>query len=83
MLTGPADPDIGARLISEIQAPELLAMLRSIEKKGHNETTHRTKQRVSQIFRYAIATGRAAREPTQKLRGALTVEVPCCPSSRL
>jgi integrase len=71
MLTELVYPDIGPRPMSEIQATELLAMLRSIERKGHNETAHRTKQRVSQIFRYAIASGRAARDPTQDLRGAL------------
>jgi integrase len=64
-------PRIGSRPVAELQAPELLAMLRPIEKKGHHETAHRTRQRVSQIMRYAIATGRATRDPTQDLRGAL------------
>lgn len=64
-------PHIGSRPISDLQAPELLALLRAIEAKGHHETAHRTRQRVSQIIRYAIATGRAVRDPTQDLRGAL------------
>jgi integrase len=49
----------------------VLAVLRQIEVRGKLETAHRTKQRASQIFRYAIATGRAERDPTVDLRGAL------------
>jgi integrase len=64
-------PHIGSRPVADIEAPELLTMLREIEEKGHHETAHRTRQRVSQIMRYAIATGRAVRDPTQDLRGAL------------
>jgi integrase len=64
-------PRLGSRPIAEIAAPELLAVLRRIESRGTNETAHRTKQRCSQIFRYAVATGRAARDVTVDLRGAL------------
>ena len=51
-------PEIGARPLVDIKAPDVLAMLRLIETKGFNETAKRVKQRCSQIFRYAIATGR-------------------------
>ena len=64
-------PRLGDRPIFEITAPELLAVLRPIETRGHNETAHRALQRCSQIFRYAIATGRANRDITSDLRGAL------------
>jgi integrase len=64
-------PRIGSRPVGDLQAPELLALLRAIEAKGHHETAHRTRQRISQVIRYAIATGRAVRDPTQDLRGAL------------
>ena len=64
-------PRLGDKLISEIRAPELLAALRAIESKGHHETATRTKQRVGQVMRYAIATGRAERDITADLRGAL------------
>ncbi|HRQ64635.1 MAG TPA: tyrosine-type recombinase/integrase [Xanthomonadaceae bacterium] len=60
------------RPIGEIEPPELLAVLRQIESKGHHETAHRLKQRLGQVFRYAIATGRADRDPAADLRGALT-----------
>lgn len=68
-------PRIGSRPIAEITAPELLAALRAIESRGKHETAHRTKQRVGQILRYAIATGRAERDVSADLRGALVPAV--------
>jgi integrase len=65
------NPWIGSRPVTEIDAPEMLKLLRRIEERGAHETAHRTKQRCSQIFRYAIATGRAQNDPTAALRGAL------------
>ena len=64
-------PWIGKRAIAEIKAAELLAMLRRVESRGALETTHRAKQNCGQVFRYAVATGRAERDPTGDLRGAL------------
>jgi integrase len=64
-------PDLGARPVSQIRAPDLLAVLRKIEARGTYQTAHRTKQRVGQILRYAIATGRAERDVSVDLRGAL------------
>lgn len=64
-------PALGARPIADITAPEILAILRGIEARGRHETAHRVKQRVGQVFRYAIATGRAERDPSSDLRGAL------------
>lgn len=64
-------PWIGARPIADITAPELLAALRRIEARGALETAHRALQNSGQIFRYAIATGRASRDPSPDLRGAL------------
>ncbi|WP_340675693.1 integrase arm-type DNA-binding domain-containing protein [Paraperlucidibaca sp.] len=64
-------PYIGKRPISEIRAPELLAVLRKIEARGAVETAHRVKQRASEVFRYAIATSRAERDPSPDLKGAL------------
>ncbi len=64
-------PQLGSRPISHIKAPDLLAVLRKIEARGINETAHRAKQRVGQILRYAIATGRAERDCSVDLRGAL------------
>jgi integrase len=59
------------RPIGEIAAPELLAVLRRVEARGALEVAHRIKQICGQVFRYAVATGRAHRDPTGDLRGAL------------
>jgi integrase len=64
-------PWIGGRPIAEITAPELLATLRRIEARGAVETAHRAHQNCGQVFRYAIATGRAERDPSPNLKGAL------------
>ncbi|RQT10391.1 phage integrase central domain-containing protein [Burkholderia contaminans] len=64
-------PYLGRRPISEISAPELLAVIRRIESRGALETSRKTHQTCGQIFRYAIATGKAERDPSPDLRGAL------------
>jgi integrase len=64
-------PWLGARPIKELKAPELLATLRRIESRGTLETAHRMRGLLGQIFRYAVATGRAERDPAADLRGAL------------
>lgn len=66
-----AYPWIGHRPIAELEPPELLKMLQRVEARGALETTQRVKQYCGQIFRYAVATGRAERDPTQDLKGAL------------
>ena len=62
---------IGARPIADVSAPELLAVVRRIESRGALETAHRAQQNCGQVFRYAVATGRAQRDPSADLRGAL------------
>jgi hypothetical protein len=62
---------IGRRPIREVTPPELLAALRKIEARGHRETAYRAKQKCGQVFRYAIVTGRAERDISADLRGAL------------
>lgn len=64
-------PWIGRRPINEVIAPELLAALRRVEKRGAVDAAHRELQNCGQIFRYAIATGRAQRNVAADLRGAL------------
>ncbi|MFX1763299.1 integrase arm-type DNA-binding domain-containing protein [Paraburkholderia sp. A1RI-2L] len=64
-------PWLGARPVAEITAPELLTVLRRIEDRGALDTALRAKQNCGQIFRYAVATGRAERDPSGDLRGAL------------
>jgi len=64
-------PRLGARPIGEITAPEVLKMLRAIEFRGALETAHRVRTICGQVFRYAVSTGRAERDPTADLRDAL------------
>lgn len=64
-------PKLGKKPVAEITAPDVLAMLRIIEGKGVLETARRMMQVTGQIFMYAIATGRAERNPVPDLKGAL------------
>jgi integrase len=64
-------PWIGKKPISSITAPQMLETLRRIEKQNKVETAHRTLQTAGQVFRYAVQTGRAVRDVTADLKGAL------------
>jgi integrase len=64
-------PWMGAHPINEIKAPELLAVLRRVESRGALESAHRIRAIAGQVFRYAVATGRAERDPSADLKGAL------------
>lgn len=64
-------PWIGGKPIADVTAPDLLSVARRIEKRGAVETAHRALQNCGQVFRYAIATGRAERNPVPDLHGAL------------
>lgn len=64
-------PFIGSKPIHELAAPEVLSALRRIEARGANETARRVRQICRQVFRYAVATGRAERDSSSDLKGAL------------
>lgn len=64
-------PWLGGKAVAEITAPDVLSVLRRIEGRGTNDTAHRASGNISQVMRYAIATGRAERDPVPDLRGAL------------
>ncbi|MCG5549182.1 tyrosine-type recombinase/integrase [Halorhodospira halochloris] len=66
-------PYIGNHSPQDLNPPELLRLLRRIESQGKYHTAHRVRQRLSQIFRYAIVTGRMERDPAADLKGALAV----------
>lgn len=65
-------PWLGDRPIRDIAASELLTTLRRIESRGALETAHRALQTCGQVFRYAIANGRAERDISSDLKGALS-----------
>jgi integrase len=54
-----------------ITAPDVLMILRKLEENGNIDTAHRVKQKIGQVLRYAVATGRAQYDVTAALRGAL------------
>lgn len=64
-------PWLGSRPVHEIKAPDLLSVLRRIEARGAVETAHRASQNCGQVFRYAVAIGRAERDPSSDLKGAI------------
>ena len=61
-------PKLGTRPIAEIEAPELVEMAKEIEKRGAGELAKRSLQVCSMIFRYAIANGKARRNPAIEIR---------------
>lgn len=61
-------PAIGKRPIAEIQAPELVAMMKAIEKRGALDIAKRCYQMAGQVFRYAIAHGLAQRNPASDVK---------------
>ncbi|MGA7324699.1 MAG: integrase arm-type DNA-binding domain-containing protein [Rhodomicrobium sp.] len=65
-------PDLGERPIAEIEAPELLDVLRKIECRGTYDILHRMHRLCGQVFRYGVANGLCGRDPAADLRGALT-----------
>lgn len=69
-------PFLGDRPIAEVNAPELLTVLRRIEARGAIETAHRVRGICSLFFRYAVATSRAERDPAADLKGAITNRIP-------
>ena len=64
-------PWLGSLPINQIGSSEILKTLRRIESRGALDTAHRAMQNCGQVFRYAVASGKAERDPTADLRGAL------------
>ena len=65
-------PYAGTLPLDQISPSQLLAVLRRVEARGAADSAHRLKQTVGQVFRYAVATGRAQRDITPDLKGALS-----------
>lgn len=64
-------PWLGSKPIADITAPEILQAVKRPQNQGKLETAHRTLQAVGQVFRYAVQSGKADRDITLDLRGAL------------
>lgn len=68
-------PYLGALPVTDITPPQLLSVLRRVEARGATESAHRLKQVVGSVFRFAVATGRAERDITPDLKGALPTPI--------
>ncbi len=64
-------PWLGGLPIADVTPQVLLTALRRIEARGAGDTAHRALGNCGQVFRYAVATGRAGRDPSRDLLGAL------------
>ena len=64
-------PYFGKTSITDIKAVDVLDALKRIEARGKHETAHRVRSECGNVFRYAVVTGRAERDPTVDLRGAI------------
>jgi integrase len=71
-----ARPALWDRPITDIRAPEILAVLKKLETKGHLESAKRVRGICGSVIRYAIVTARAENDPTQGLRGAISMPKP-------
>lgn len=65
-------PWSGAKPVANVTSPQLLVTIQRIEQRGALETAHRALANCGQVFRYAVATGRAERDPSGDLRGAVS-----------
>ena len=72
-LLSKAYPLIGDRPLNQIEALEVLAVLRKLEAAGRYESARRMRSVISRVLRYGIATGRAQRDVAADLRGAIVV----------
>ena len=64
-------PELGRLPINEVEPPELLKVIRAVERRGAVVLAGRLLQVCGQVFRFAVASGRSIRDPSQDLRGAL------------
>ena len=64
-------PYFAARRIGDIEPIELLAAVRQVEERGALDVAHRVLTTAGQVWRYAVATGRAARDVSADIKGAL------------
>jgi len=68
-------PWLGARPIGEIDAPEILAVLRRIDSRGARHTAHKVRSKISMVFRYGLRNGLCKADPAQALIGAIPAAV--------
>lgn len=70
-LENDAFPWLGKRLIAEIDAPEILSVLKRVDARGARYTAHRLRSEISRVFRYGIKEGYCKTDPARDLVGAI------------
>ena len=70
-LTRNVFPYVGNAPIEDLTVPELLKLLRRIEERGAHETAHRVLGNIGEVYRFAIASGKAERNIALDIKGAL------------
>ena len=75
-LEGDVFPWLGRTQIAEIAPAQILEVVRRIESRGVIETAHRVLESIGQIYRYAIACGKASNNPTRELKEVLKPAIP-------
>ncbi len=69
-------PWLGNKPIADISPMHILQCVQRLEARGVAATAQRTLRVCGQVFRYAVATGKAERDITADLKGALTTAKP-------
>jgi len=64
-------PHLGEYPIATVTTQDLYRTLKRVEARGHNETAHRVRSTAGKVLRYAVVTGRAERDVSVDLQGAL------------
>jgi len=70
-LRADAFPILGDIPVDTIQPPQVLQVIRAIEKRGALEIASKVLQRITAVLRYAVQTGKAAYNPASEMRGVL------------
>lgn len=76
------EADLGKLPISQIEAPDVLTTLRRVENKGNHESARRLRSTIGSVFKYAIATGRATKDPTDHTHRPTTDGFACATTRR-
>ncbi len=69
-------PFIGARMLADVSAPELLTHARRVEARGATETAYRALKAAGAVFRFGVQHGYCTSDPTRDLKGAIVLPVP-------
>lgn len=64
-------PWLGKRPIAEIDAPEILVVLKRVDGRGARFTAHRIRSEISRVFRYGIKEGHCKADPARDLVDAI------------